>query len=207
MMKKFAIVTSVLALAASAYAADYPFPGLPGAIPDNNATGISRDVVVSDGFSITDVELVMSFSPEHTWAGDLVVTLTKIAGAGTGATSNVMNRIGKTDPNTGFGRSDDMNGTYTFGDNAGYGNIWTVAAVGGDIPGGSYRATGALSSAPISLTTPFLGLSAAGTYRLTITDLAAGDTGTLSGATLRLVPEPATLALLALGGLTLIRRR
>jgi hypothetical protein len=78
--------------------------------------------------------------------------------------------------------------------------------------GGSAPYAGAfnLDHAPSGISQPFSvfnGENAAGTWTLFLSDRAASDVGTLEAWSIQFTPEPATLSLLALGGLLLARRR
>src|SRR5262249_33485404 len=105
------------------------------------------------------------------------------------------------------------------------GNTWSAAAVAGApapaggagalIPTGDYVASGNTGTgttyAARYVETNLLGLlgggPANGNWTIRISDHAAGDTGTLSSWQLLLLPEPATMGLLGLGVLALVRRR
>jgi hypothetical protein len=223
-MKRILAAALVLFATSTAFAqvgeTSYNWPiGAPIGIPDNNATGISVDLVVNDNIPLSleptnCVEVTLTFGRPvgaggHTWAGDLIARLTKV---GDGS-SFLFNRIGRTSGSTGFGDSSDMVGPYTI-TNKTNADIWAAAFTAGStaaIPSGSYRATNTsavtTSAPPIDLCAPFLAAGSVGTWRLTISDNAGGDTGTLVSASLNLKPEPATMALLGLGALALIRRR
>lgn len=172
----------------------------------DNAT-VSSDIVVTDNFLVDDITITL-FNLTHTWAGDLTATLTHLD---SGATRTLFVRVGFT--GTGFGDSSDFGGNYAFND--GFANdLWAAAAAAGAaqiIPPGNYYASGAGSAAPISLLAAFGGLNANGTWRLSITDSAAGDTGALGSWGLSFVkspvPAPGVLALMGLAGLTAGRRR
>ncbi len=196
------LTIAALAVVSSSFAVTYG-PSSFGNIPDFAASvpgSASNTIAVGTG--ITSVNSVTLRGLTHTWAGDLVVTIT----APDATSVSLVARLGSTTP-TGFGTSNNFGGDYTFvGDGSGA-NLWTAVAVAGVIPGGTYNATGALSSTPVS----FAGLSnqAAGDWTLTITDNAAGDTGALVewefDATP--VPEPGTMIALGLGAAAMIRRR
>ena len=171
-------------------------------IPDINATGASSTITVPTGsnFSITNITVTLN-NLTHTFVGDLIATLTYVP---TNTTVSLFNRIGR--PTDTFGDSSNFNGNYSFND-AFTGNLWTVAASGGDdfvIPGGNYFPTGAGSGTLVPILTSLGGSQTAGDWRLTISDNAEDDTGSLGSWTLGLqgtpIPEPSSgLGLLALG--------
>ncbi len=176
-------------------------------IPDNNATGASSTITIptSSNFSITNITVTLN-NLTHSYVGDLIANLTYVP---TNTTVSLFNRIGRV--NTGFGDSSNFNGTYSFND-ASTSNIWSVAASGGDdfvIPGGNYFPTGAGSGTLVPILTSLGGSQTAGDWRLTISDNAEDDTGSLGSWTLNLegtpiapvsVPESnSVLGLLALG--------
>ncbi|MFN5971150.1 MAG: proprotein convertase P-domain-containing protein [Microcystis sp.] len=171
-------------------------------IPENNATGASSTITVPTGsnFSITNITVTLN-NLTHTFVGDLIATLTYVP---TNTTVSLFNRIGR--PTDTFGDSSNFNGNYSFND-AFTGNLWTVAASGGDdfvIPGGNYFPTGAGSGTLVPILTSLGGSQTAGDWRLTISDNAEDDTGSLGSWTLGLqgtpIPEPSSgLGLLALG--------
>jgi hypothetical protein len=192
-MKKVLLVALVV-LAVPALATDYTGPG--GVIVDNQT--VTSPITVPDSFTITGISVAVN-ALTHTWCGDLIATLTN------GSTSvDLINRIGRIG-GSGFGDSSNFGGSYSFFDTAA-GDMWAVAASGDTsfvIPGAPYKPTtvdGALSSL-----NSFVGANSLGTWTLSISDNAGGDTGSFSGWTLTLIPEPASLALLGLG--VLLRRR
>jgi len=191
------LLGSVLCLPASS--ATLMFSGSGGVIPDPGV--FSSDIIVTDLrdlLSFGNPVTVTLLGLDHSWAGDLEVTLT-YSGIGS-VTQYVFSRIGAAGPGD-FGASanfGDPTGRYSF--NSGFaGDLWTVAGALGDadlIPSGDYWPTDPFSPAPNSLSSAFNGLPAAGTWTLTISDLAAGETGQYIAWDLTLevvdVPEPAT---------------
>ncbi|MCX7556600.1 M36 family metallopeptidase [Xanthomonadaceae bacterium JHOS43] len=135
------------------------------AIPDNTPAGISSSIVVANSGVIDDLDVV--FQADHTWVGDLIVTLTKV---GSGTTVALIDRPGV--PTTTFGCSgdnpdlvlDDEEPTRTAENNCQNANP-------AYIPGATYRPNQPLSA--------FDGIDMAGTWTLTVSDNAAGDNGSL----------------------------
>lgn len=204
-MKKLSVLALIALAAAPAMARPVYGPGAGGVIPDNAPAGpILSDIIVGDAFSITDVTVTIN-GLTHTWAGDLIITLTKV---GDGS-ATLVSRVGATTVG-GVGDSTNFGGgnVITFA-NAGT-NLWTtVAALGTDalVPTGTYAATSALSSAPNNAFSVFTGQGSAGTWRLSISDNAAQDTGSYSSWSLNLVPTPGAAALFGFAGLAGLRRR
>lgn len=202
-----------LALATVASATVYTGDGF--TIPDNNPAGASSDIVIGDEFFVGDITVTL-FGLNHTWAGDLIATVTHVE---SGFSQTLFSRIGATTVG-GVGDSSNFGGDYSFNDANNDamlpfgGDLWTAAAGGTTafvIPGGDYFASGALSAAQVSLLDVFGGLNAQGTWRLTISDNAGADLGSLGGWGLDFVknpiPAPGALALLGLAGLAGGRRR
>jgi subtilisin-like proprotein convertase family protein len=195
MLRKFIALGALAGLSAAASAGVYTSPG--GSIADN-APG--SPLVVS--FSVTDSGPLASLDVTltgltHTWAGDLVATLT----APNGTFANLMSR-----PGTGtFGDSSDFGGTYRFID-GGADLVAGLAAGDGTfvLPSGDYQATVMLNDA-------FAGTPLLGTWTLSISDNAPGDLGALGSASLSVtaVPEASTFAMFGLGllGVAALRRR
>lgn len=197
----------------SAQALTMNYSGSGFSIPDNNATGVSSDIVVSDNLNISDITVTLN-NLNHTFIGDLVATLTNVT---TNTTVSLFNRVGR----VGSKGSDSSNlgGTYSF-NSAFTGNLWTTAAaLNGiqNIPSGNYFPTGANSAAIASPSlTAFNGGLSQGIWQLTISDNAGLDTGSLDSWNLSVtgqpVPEPSSIiGLLAMGamgaGSTLMRKK
>ena len=122
-------------------------PGAGFAILDNSSD--SSDINVPDDLWIDDV--TVSVDIDHTWVGDLVITLDAPGGSVV-----LADRAGS---------SDDLGGNYTFAD----GGV-TFPSAGNPIPDGTpYDPDEPLSS--------LAGTSALGTWSLTVSDHAGGDTG------------------------------
>src|SRR5579885_729802 len=186
-----------------------PDPGsLPAPVPDNNPAGVNLPFTVSglSGNLVSVRVQNMTWNPQHTWGGDIIVRLTAPGGS---PTATIHQRRGQTTCGTGFGSSADLVGPYSFGDAfPDTPNFHTVA--GDPVPAGDYRATQCVTTpgelvaldtifgGPVSSGSGkagdrglevFRGLppeAANGTWILNVSDNAAGDTGTVSGVELRL---------------------
>ncbi len=165
-----------------------------GPVVDNNPAAPRNVTFTVSGLPAgapADVQADFTMNPVHTWGGDIDATLIAPDGtqfvmfASTGATTA-----------TGVGDSSDLSGPYVFTDSAAGTNWWAAAATAGTaevIPPGSYRTTqagpqGAANfSPPTNLTAAFAGVANPnGTWTMRFTDNAAGDTGAVSAANLRL---------------------
>jgi subtilisin-like proprotein convertase family protein len=205
-VKKLSAIALIVAAAAPAMAQTTYGPGPGGTIPDATAGGvvtpITSDIVISDSYSITGASVTIN-GLTHSWAGDLIITLTKV---GDGS-ATLVSRVGSTTP-TGVGDSTNFGGTYTFANSGA--NLWTtVAGLGStvNVPSGTYAATSALSSTPNNAFNVFNGQNSAGTWRLSISDNANIDTGTFTSWSITLVPAPGAVAAFGLAGLAGLRRR
>jgi len=178
-------IAMVATLPASAATLTFTGNGSGGNIPDSSTTGFSSTITVptSSNFLITDV----------------TVTLTGL--------QHLFNRVGRiVPPATATGDNSNFNGNYSFND-AFTGDIWTVAASGGNlfnVASGNYFATGGNSSTKVPMLASLGGQESSGVWRLTIADTVAGTTGSFTSWTLNLqgtpIPEPSSsLGLLALG--------
>jgi len=203
-MKKYAAVAAlgVLALAASASANDpKSYTGQGGAFNDfvDPNPGVTRfEIFVPDSGEIKEMHSVVLNGLTHTWAGDLLITLTH---KDTGTTVVLVDRPGVTG-GVGFGESQDYNGNYTFAD--GFAPIPDeFGNAGAALPSGTYGLhTGNALSA-------FVGEDKFGVWSLVVTDFAGGDTGALGNWVINMsnVPAPGALALLGLAGVAARRRR
>lgn len=138
-----------------------PNETLPIAIPDNSPAFTTSTITVTQDISLTDLEVAVDIT--HTWVGDLLITLTSPGGT----TVTLLDRPGFT--GTGFGCGDD-NMSVIFSD-AGSIDPETTC------PGTSPWLTGlVLPASPLSA---FDGESTVGTWTLSVSDNAAGDTGTI----------------------------
>lgn len=171
----------------------------------NDATGspvipgvTNFTINVTEHGEIKAVQEVLLSGLVHSWAGDLLITITH------GATSvTLVDRPGF--PTGPFGESENYNGNYSFQDG--------FAPIPDEFPGAgdSNLASGIYGPDPAAgnALANFVGQDKFGLWTLTITDNAGGDTGSLGGFTLVIhnVPAPGAMALLGLAGLTARRRR
>ncbi len=135
----------------------------------------------------TNVEVSTTHSPIHSWVGDVRATLI----APNGASHIVFSRTGST-TSGGSGDSSDLAGPYNFKDSAAGVNWWTEAAnrlATEALTAGDYRTTsgGGVAGAGTntSMTPAFAGVAdPTGTWTLRLEDGCAGDTGSISAATL-----------------------
>jgi extracellular elastinolytic metalloproteinase len=155
------------------------FCAVPGAaIPDNNTTGVSSDLVIANGGAITDLNVKIEAT--HSYVGDLIFTLTNVT---SGTSVVVIDRPGRT--GSGFGCSgNDINATLD--DEAAGGAVESQCAASAPTINGTFTPNNALSA--------FDGQERISTWRLTAVDAAGGDTGTLtrwciSGSTQLASPE------------------
>lgn len=196
-------ITRVLLAAAAitvfAGAAHAQYSGTGGALADaTESPGVSVfTITVLDEGPIGAFSGVTLTNLQHTWCGDLLITIT----APDQSTISLVNRIGF--PSGIFGDSSNFAGTYGFTDSGT--DLWAIATQQGNgtafnIPSGSYRASG-MGGAPVDLAPFFIGKSALGVWTLTVTDFEGGDTGSLGSWSLGMtvVPAPAGWALLAIG--------
>ncbi|MBK8813075.1 MAG: carboxypeptidase regulatory-like domain-containing protein [Acidobacteria bacterium] len=185
-----------------------PNQTMPVAIPDNNATGITRTYTVTGipaGATVNFVTMTLTFSVTHTWVGDLRTTLT----SPDAEVHRLFYDIGDTASPGGAGDSSNLTGPYTLAD-TGATTLWTGAGGGGDtfvVPSGTYRTTNINVNTATSINTTFgypgvpfadslFGVKKEkplrpesaeltnGTWTLVMSDNATGDTGTLSVARL-----------------------
>jgi subtilisin-like proprotein convertase family protein len=148
-----------------------PFVGHGGNIPDGHGS-FQDDIVVTDNFMVTEVSVTLE-NLVHTWVGDLIVRLRHLE---TDTVVELLRRPGQPYFSS-SGYSNDLKGDYTFNDNNTC-KFEVAAAQNPVIPGGNY--------APLQSLCAFNNLSAAGTWRLIITDCSAGDSGSLGSWTLNL---------------------
>lgn len=133
------------------------------AIPDNVAGGVSSTINVSDPGVLSDLDVTIATS--HSFVSDLTYTLTHLA---TGTAVTLIDRPGIPATASGCG-ADNIN--VTLDDEAGSA-VENQCAASGTAISGRFSPNQALSA--------FDGEGLAGNWRLTVTDSAAQDTGTLT---------------------------
>ena len=169
-----------------------------GAIPDsdvaspacqNNSTTFKDVTFTASGLTGSITSVSVSFSASHTYLQDLEVTLIAPSAqqlllfSATGTTTTVANSC--------TGNTNDLStaNTYTFADSASA-NWWTSAAAGSPVPTSTSRTVitgiGGAANPPAttSLNTTFAAATANGTWTLRFRDRGAGDTGTVTAASL-----------------------
>jgi subtilisin-like proprotein convertase family protein len=132
------------------------------AIPDNNATGVTNDISVPASLTISDLNVDVGIT--HTWVGDLIVRITHVD---TGTSAIIIDRPGV--PATTFGCGND-NIQATLDDQAA---LPVETQCNGTPPAinGTFQPNNPLSV--------FNGQSTLGTWRITVSDNASSDIGTL----------------------------
>ena len=180
-MPRLAPIAGLATILCAPFAAASVYTGPGGPIPDapdlEGPPGeITSDVLVEESIALDSISVTVT-GLAHTWCGDVVIRLTHLP---SGVSQSLVVRIGvpSNPPPNSFGDSSNFGGDYTFVD--GGADIWAQAVLGGTgfvIPTGSYRPSGVGSGLPVPLLGAFAGIDAAGTWRLTVQDAAAGDTG------------------------------
>ncbi len=132
-------------------------------LPDNTPAGVSSTLNVPSDVTLTDVNVAVMAT--HSWVGDLVITLQSPMGT----TLTLLDRPGV--PASTFGCGDD-NMDVVFDDGAG---VDPESTCDGNNP----WVTGPLD--PVEALSAFNGQSTQGDWILTVSDNAAGDTGTIDG--------------------------
>lgn len=214
-MNKILTIAGGLAVAATANAVLYTYSAGAGTIPDNNPAGTSVTFNVTDRIFVKDVQ-VKFVGLNHTWIGDLAMTLTNSSST----TAVLFDRVGRT-ATTGFGQSGDFlaANAYSWSNSPGFFDPSLVMpTVIGNLASGNYQSF--LNATPGSSTSNNPnGLNALvsptqdafGTWTLFAGDYAGGDLGGWTSVDLIIngnpVPEPATMTALALGLGALVARR
>ncbi|MCU0688914.1 MAG: hypothetical protein MUE97_04135 [Phycisphaerales bacterium] len=224
-MKKFA--TTVLAVAALAgmAQADVYTGGTGGNIADATTSnsvagaGVSTFTLLASNAANPTISSFnsLTITMGHSWAGDLVMTLTSPSGA----VADIVVRPGVTSATTfgtgtNFGSSSGSTpgtATYTFVQSGGA-NLLPAPATGFYAPG-SYNILSAVTPTVVAPGASglgysvFNGLDVNGTWTLTIRDLGVTDVGSVVDWSMDIttVPTPGAAALLGLGGLVAGRRR
>jgi hypothetical protein len=185
------------------------FPGANvGAVADgtspcwNPGVGAARDITFAAtglGAGPPNVEVSMTWgSPTHTFVGDITAVLI----APNGASHTLFGHTLATTA-TAFGDSSDLGTIYNFKDSAAAppnGGWWQAATAAGTttvMPTGDYRTTasggaGAVNpQPPTNMNASFMGVANAnGTWTLRVTDGCAGDTGSVTAASLTITTTP-----------------
>jgi hypothetical protein len=151
-----------------------PMPGAP------RTSEISIPV---NHFMVSDVTVTLT-NLTHGYAGDLIAQLQHVE---SGTTIDLFRRVGSIS-NTDCGSQARFQGSYRFNDSF-TGNLWSTPPRTLVLPAGDYFAS-TTSGTKAQLVGPggFRGQGVSGTWRLTLTDNASTDTGTLGGWTLHLAP-------------------
>ena len=134
----------------------------------------SSDIVAGDNVVINDATITLN-GLTHSYAGDLIVTLTHLD---TSTTASLFDRVGR-GPSEGPGYASNYSGDYSFNDSF-TGDLWAAAAAvvdSSNIPADNYFPTGAGSGVKVPLLTSISGLPSSGTWRLTISDNNGEDDG------------------------------
>lgn len=178
-------------------------------IPDGSTAGpgsaVTIDLTIADEGTIESLDSITLLGLNHTFVGDLLVTLTHVE---SGITVDLLDRAGRrSDLINGLGL--DLVGDYTLIDGGD-----PLPTTGSLIAPGTYGLVPNLdlgSSSFDGSLASFAGLPLAGTWRLSIQDYVGSDIGTISGFSLNLstgvIPEPAALGALAPLALLAQRRR
>lgn len=217
MMRRLSLAVLSVACTATAFAQTFG-PGAGGAIPDAVATNsipgvLSTTIVVAGASTIATFNWAQVDFVSHTWGGDIAVELASPGGLAVHLFSRVRGGGGTT-----FGDSSDLIGAYRFIDTGGGDFSAAAAAAASTVaiaPGTYNRSTTlpdqagglpAINNNPFSV---FDGTDPNGTWTLSISDWAGGDTGVSRSWSFNTtpVPEPASMVALGLGALMLLRRR
>ena len=134
------------------------------AIPDNDPAGVTSEIVVADSDFIGDLNIDVDVT--HTWVGDLVVTIEHVE---TGTNVTIIDRPGVSDLSPLGCNGDDIAASL---DDEAPTPVQDECAVAVPTIEGSF-----IPSNPLSA---FDGENLKGTWRLTVSDHAFGDAGTLS---------------------------
>jgi len=172
---KSATLAAALMTAAGVASAQSPFCNTnPLVIADNDPVGVTATQTIPDSFTLTDLDV--SLDVTHTWVGDLIFTISN------GTTTVVFfDRPGFT--GTGFGcAGDDISATL---DDEGAGG--PVENMCGNLPAIFDTPT------PNNPLSAFDGQNIQGTWTLTASDNAVGDTGQVNSWCLVTTPVPVEL--------------
>lgn len=170
----------VLGFTAVAQATVYG-PGTGGAIPDNPSatctaapiTTFSSTIAIADPGNVVSVNSVTLTGLTHSWAGDLVITLT----APNGDAAHVIARAGTNGGPP--GSASDLSGTYVF-QNAATVPTFSQASLANPVPAGTYGRETTIVGPPTAdpdTYTVFSGDPVAGNWVLNVADWCAADIG------------------------------
>lgn len=207
------LALAIVAVASSSFAVTFTSASAVGTLADQvgSTPGVTTNVITV-GSGILSVESITLRGLSHTWAGDLIITVT----APSGASVDLVRRAGAT-TGTSFGDSSNfLNADLTF--EVGGADLWAAAAAapatGSLIAGGTYAPSTNLFGGTVATSYATTNYSSfanqtAGNWTISITDAASGDTGSAGNWEINAtpVPEPATMTALALGLAAVARRR
>ena len=204
MAKLFVLSAGIVAFTAAPVHGDFPGSGPGGAIPDNDADGISSTIVLTGTAAITDLNVNVG-GLFHSWMGDVRMTLEHV-GFGQVAFVNQPGVAEMPDPagsSSNFGSGFGIGANYTFDDEGA--DLWADVSTQSDdyfLPSGNWSH---VAADDLSL---FDGQPMGGAWILTISDNAGFDTGFFENWDLKIsTPAPGALALLSVAGLLCTRRR
>ena len=175
-----------------------PIPDAPDDPPGGPGVPLNSVITVPSLGNVGSVNSVtLRFSPDHSWAGDLVITLI----APNGEDAHLIARTGSIEPDD-PGDDSDLAGPYTFVNGPGTPGPWTTAALNAPdipIPAGTYpRETLAPGASPPAQDADnfsvFAGDPMGGNWTLRLQDWAHFDSGGLESWTLNMTPagQPVT---------------
>ena len=197
-MRKIIMIAGAVLLSSSAFAGQqtYEGSGIEGWIDNGGPDNPNRtEIIIGEHGAIASMDLVSLIGFNHTWAGDLIITLTH---KDTGTSVTLLDQPGV--PESTFGDAANFAGNYDWLDG---GFVYDADIYDTNVPTDVIMGpvSGALSD--------FAGEDKFGTWSLTISDNAAGDTGSLAGWSFSItyVPAPGALALLGMAGFISRRKR
>ncbi|MCA9169204.1 MAG: PEP-CTERM sorting domain-containing protein [Planctomycetales bacterium] len=174
--------------------------GVGGAVPDNTAAGATFDVTISDTRTILPAGNNVTVTLEnfqHTFLTDLTLKLEHV---GFGPQQLAFDRVLKTGN---LGSGIDFNGTYSFNSGAATRLRDVADTFTSPIPSGTYQTTLADDTTNSNLSSFWNGQTAAGTWRLFISDRGISDITNTTWTwrvDVQVVPEPSAFPLLSLVG-------
>jgi len=147
-------------------------PGIP--IPDNDPAGVSDTIVVGESLTVNAISVEVRI--DHTWIGDLCVSLSKDGGTPELLMSRINEDTGGNVCHQGAPFGCSLNNLDVTFDQAAGESIEFQCAT--DLTGFYLPSPGSLA--------PFTGIDSAGSWTLNVSDNAAADTGTIVSWTLKL---------------------